>query len=144
LLLHALFSEIRTPKDVDAAIERLRFEGLIRTPDEEQRILKLTEWALGHPKVKEWFSGEWQLYNECDILFRDAQGQVITRRPDRVMRRADDIVVVDFKFGKRRAKYLDQVRGYMDLIRAMGYTHVKGYLWYVYLNQLDEVEDSVQ
>jgi hypothetical protein len=60
------------------------------------------------------------------------------------MRRADDIVVVDFKFGKRRAKYLDQVRGYMDLIRAMGYTHVKGYLWYVYLNQLDEVEDSVQ
>jgi ATP-dependent exoDNAse (exonuclease V) beta subunit len=140
LLLHALFSEIRTPQDVPAAIERLRFEGLIRTADDEQRILKLTQWALGHPKVKEWFSGDWQLYNECEILFRNERGETVSRRPDRVMRRGDEVVVVDFKFGRKRQKYHSQVKEYMDLIAQMGYRQVKGYLWYVYLNELEEVE----
>jgi ATP-dependent exoDNAse (exonuclease V) beta subunit len=139
LLLHALFSEIRTPKDIPAAIERLRFEGLIRTAEDEQRILKLTEWALGHPKVKEWFGGEWELYNECAILFKDEDGNVVTRRPDRVMRRGEEVVVVDFKFGKKRASYHRQVKEYMELIRRMGFQEVKGYLWYVYLNELEEI-----
>jgi hypothetical protein len=138
LLLHALFSEIRTPKDVPAAIERLRFEGLIRSLQDEERILKLTQWALGHPKVKEWFSGDWRLYNECSILHW--QGNTLkTSRPDRVMQRGDEVVVVDFKFGKKREEYRTQVREYMRLIQGMGYGDVKGYLWYVYLNELDEV-----
>jgi ATP-dependent exoDNAse (exonuclease V) beta subunit len=138
LLLHALFSEIRTPKDVPAAIERLRFEGLIRSLQDEERILKLTQWALGHPKVKEWFSGDWRLYNECSILHW--QGNTLkTSRPDRVMQRGDEVVVVDFKFGKKREEYRTQVREYMRLIQGMEYGDVKGYLWYVYLNELDEV-----
>jgi ATP-dependent exoDNAse (exonuclease V) beta subunit len=140
LLLHALFSEIHTPKDIPSAIERLRFEGLIRTEEDEQRILKLTNWALGHPQVKTWFSGDWQLYNECEILFKNEQGEVMSRRPDRVMRRGDEMVVVDFKFGKKRAQYPQQVKEYMELIRRMGFERVSGFLWYVYLNELEEVK----
>jgi CRISPR/Cas system-associated exonuclease Cas4 (RecB family) len=56
------------------------------------------------------------------------------------MRRGDEVVVVDFKFGRKRQKYHSQVKEYMDLIAQMGYRQVKGYLWYVYLNELEEVE----
>jgi ATP-dependent exoDNAse (exonuclease V) beta subunit len=140
LLLHALFSEIRTPQDVPAAIERLRMEGLISTQEDEDRILKLTRWALGHPQVKEWFSGQWKLYNECNILTKDEQGNLVNQRPDRVMRKGDQVVVVDFKFGKKRDEYRQQVGGYMQLMRRMGFTDVKGYIWYVYLNELDELD----
>jgi hypothetical protein len=88
--------------------------------------------------VKEWFSGDWRLYNECSILHW--QGNTLkTSRPDRVMQRGDEVVVVDFKFGKKREEYRTQVREYMRLIQGMGYGDVKGYLWYVYLNELDEV-----
>ena len=66
-------------------------------------------------------------------------GELQTRRPDRVMIRDGRVIVVDFKFGKHSEAYNEQVRGYMSLLRDMGYTDVEGYLWYVYKNELISV-----
>ena len=62
-----------------------------------------------------------------------------TRRPDRVMRKDGQVVVVDFKFGKKNEAYRAQVQEYMDLLTLMGYTHIRGFLWYVFANELEEV-----
>ena len=70
-LLHNLFSVIRTQDDIPSAIERLRFEGIIESAEQERQIKKLTEWALNHPLVKEWYSGNWELYNECAIIYKE-------------------------------------------------------------------------
>jgi len=63
-----------------------------------------------------------------------------TRRPDRVMMKDRQVVVVDFKFGKPKDGYRQQVREYMDLLSAMGYEQISGYLWYVFANELEEVK----
>ena len=89
--------------------------------------------------VKEWFSGSWELYNECAILYRE-NGIQQTRRPDRVMMKDGKVVVVDFKFGKPRQEYTCQVKEYMDLLLQMGYSDVKGYLWYVFNNEIEEIK----
>ena len=138
-IMHNLFAMVRTPKDVPSAIERLRMEGIIESGAHERQILKLTHWALNHPKVKEWFSGTWELYNECAILYRE-NGVLQTRRPDRVMIKDGEVIVVDFKFGKPYPEYEAQVREYMDLLEDMGYDHVRGYIWYVFYNELEEIE----
>lgn len=138
-VMHSLFSMIQTPKDVPSAIARLRMEGIIESEAHERQILKLVNWALNHPKVKEWFSGEWTLYNECAILYRE-NGELQTRRPDRVMMKDGEVIVVDFKFGKPYPEYNEQVREYMHLLQYMGYTQVSGYLWYVFYNQLEEIK----
>ena len=138
-VMHSLFSMIQTPKDVPSAIARLRMEGIIESDAHERQILKLVNWALNHPKVKEWFSGEWSLYNECAILYRE-NGELQTRRPDRVMMKDGEVIVVDFKFGKPYPEYNKQVREYMNLLQEMGYTQVSGYLWYVFYNQLEEIK----
>ena len=137
-IMHSLFAMVRTHQDVNPAIDRLRMEGIIESDAHEKQVRKLTDWALGHPKVKEWFSGSWELYNECAILYRD-KGEVQTRRPDRVMMKDGEVVVVDFKFGKPYPEYEQQVREYMDLLQHMGYTQIRGYLWYVFNNQLIEI-----
>ena len=137
-IMHNLFAMVRTPKDVPSAIERLRMEGIIESGAHERQILKLTNWALKHPKVKEWFSGTWELYNECAILYRE-NGVLQTRRPDRVMMKDGEVIVVDFKFGKPYPEYEAQVREYMDLLEDMGYDHVRGYIWYVFYNELEEI-----
>ena len=137
-IMHNLFAMVRTPKDVPSAIERLRMEGIIESGAHERQILKLTNWALKHPKVKEWFSGTWELYNECAILYRE-NGVLQTRRPDRVMMKDGEVIVVDFKFGKPYPEYEAQVREYMDLLKNMGYDHVRGYIWYVFYNELEEI-----
>ena len=138
-VMHNLFSMIQTPKDLPSAIARLRMEGIIESDAHEKQVIKLVNWALNHPKVKEWFSGDWTLYNECAILYRE-NGELQTRRPDRVMMKDGQVIVVDFKFGKPYSEYNEQVREYMNLLHDMGYTQVSGYLWYVFNNQLEEIK----
>lgn len=47
------------------------------------------------------------------------------------MMKENQVVVVDFKFGKENPKYNKQVKGYMQLLSKMGYENITGYLWYV-------------
>ena len=138
-LLHTLFASIDTKEDLIAAIERLLFEGVIESAEKAQEIYEIAERALNLDEVKDWYSGEWTLYNECSIIYNDEQGKMQTRRPDRVMMKDDEVVVVDFKFGKKKPEYSTQVREYMSLLSEMGYTDIKGYIWYVYSGELENV-----
>ncbi len=138
-LLHTLFASIDTKKDLPAAIERLLFEGVIESTEKAEEIKKMAEKALNLNEVKDWYSGEWTLYNECSIIYNDKQGKMQTKRPDRVMMKEDEVVVIDFKFGKKKPEYSTQVREYMSLLSEMGYTGIKGYIWYVYSGELENV-----
>ena len=138
-LLHTLFASIDTREDLPSAIERLLFEGVIESTEKAQEIYEIAEKALNLEEVKDWYSGEWTLYNECSIIYNDEQGKIQTRRPDRVMMKKDEVVVVDFKFGKKKPEYSTQVREYMSLLLEMGYTDIKGYIWYVYSGELENV-----
>ena len=55
------------------------------------------------------------------------------------MKRGDETVVVDFKFGRANRAYSDQVKQYMLLLRDMGYSKVRGYLWYVANETIEEI-----
>ena len=138
-LLHTLFASIDTREDLPSAIERLLFEGVIESAEKAEEIRKVAERALNLKEVKDWYSGEWTLYNECSIIYNDENGKMLTRRPDRVMMKDDEVVVVDFKFGKKKPEYATQVREYMFLLSEMGYTDIKGYIWYVYSGELENV-----
>lgn len=138
-LLHTLFASIDTKEDLIAAIERLLFEGVIESAEKAQEIYEIAEKALNLDEVKDWYSGEWTLYNECSIIYNDEQRKMQTRRPDRVMMKGKEVIVVDFKFGKKKPEYSTQVREYMSLLSEMGYTDIKGYIWYVYSGELENV-----
>jgi hypothetical protein len=87
--------------------------------------------------VCEWFSDGWDdVKCEAEIV---ALGEV--RRPDRVMISGRRAVVVDYKFGdKTNARYLEQVKGYMDLLHKMVlYDEIEGYVWYVNLGEINKV-----
>lgn len=138
-LLHTLFASICTKKDLPAAIERLLFEGVIESAEKAEEIRNVAEKALNLEKVKDWYNGEWTLYNECSIIYKDEQGRMQTRRPDRVMMKEDVAVVIDFKFGKKKPEYHAQVKEYMSLLSKMGYSGIKGYIWYVYSGEIENV-----
>jgi len=140
-ILHHVFSRIRTTEDVETALQELQQEGVLY--DEEMTVAKVSSLLrkrLESPRVREWFSDKWTLYNECTILYKDADGHVCERRPDRVMTDGHRMIVVDFKFGHPRPEYQEQVKEYMQLLQPMGYQQVEGYLWYVYSNKIEEVK----
>jgi len=144
-ILHNIFSTIRTKEDIPAALNSLESEGLLY--DEilsRQKLTELLRKRLESPKVADWFSDRWKLFNECSILFVNPEnGKVTERRPDRVMTDGNEMIVVDFKFGQpteaNLSGYRQQVAQYMSLLTEMGYNHVSGYLWFVYSNKIISV-----
>lgn len=136
-ILHNIFSTIRTTADIDDALRKLEVDGII---SDTKKISAMLKKRLLDPRVADWFSDRWELYNECSILSIDnISGEVITRRPDRVMINDNRIIVVDFKFGHPRDEYYTQVREYMSILADMGYKDITGYLWFVYSNKIEEV-----
>ena len=139
-VLHEIFSTIHTTDDIEVALRQLQHDGVLY--DDEVTAAKLTSMLqkrLNDKQVKDWFSNRWQLFNECSILRLNERGEVEERRPDRVMTDGKETHVVDFKFGRSKPEYQEQVREYMHLLQQMGHPNVKGWLWYVYSNKIEEV-----
>ena len=137
-ILHQLFSTILTEADIEPRLKELEQEGVIYNDEVTSRELqnKIAN-ALKNDKVKDWFSPRWRLFNECTILDYDKEsGDIYEHRPDRVMTDGKEIIVVDFKFGKPREEYHEQVQRYMSLLMRMGYEKVSGYIWYVVRNEI--------
>ena len=141
-VLHSVLSGISTTDDIDAALNQLEQEGIINNGEMTRpKLLNLLRNRLTSRHVSSWFApGRWKLFNECTILTIDPQtGRTAERRPDRVMTDGRDTIVVDFKFGRERDEYHEQVRQYIHLLHSMGYKDIKGYLWFVYSNKIVEV-----
>ncbi|AUI55831.1 DNA helicase UvrD [Prevotella jejuni] len=137
-VLHQLFSTILTEADIEPRLKELEQAGIIYNDDITSRELQnKISCALSDEKVKNWFSPRWKLFNECTILDYDKEtGDVYEHRPDRVMTDGKEMIVVDFKFGKPRDEYHEQVQRYMRLLMRMGYKQVSGYIWYVLRNEI--------
>ncbi len=134
-LMHEIVSKIRVAGDIPQAVEGYRQAGLINR-DEAERISDRLRALVRLPSVASWYDGKSRVLNEVDILF----DQGASRRPDRVMIRDGKAIVVDYKFGgKEDKRYPAQVRYYLKLIQEMGYKDIKGYLWYVELDKIEEV-----
>lgn len=141
-ILHKIFSTIRTTDDIEGALMQLENEGIIYDDTlSKEKLRAMLRKRLADPRVAKWFAPRWQLFNECNILNADAvTGKVTSQRPDRVMTDGKEVIVVDFKFGSPQAHYIKQVSGYMHLLSEMGYKNIKGYLWFVFSNKIEEVK----
>ena len=139
-VLHSLFSTIRTHDDIDGALKQLELDGVLYDENiSKEKVREMIRKRQESDKVNDWFSDRWEIFNECSIISMN-KGKMEVHRPDRVMKDENETIVVDFKFGKPRQEYHDQVKGYMDLLSGMGHPNVKGYLWYVYPNKIVEVK----
>jgi hypothetical protein len=86
--------------------------------------------------MRDWFTKPWELRLE-EAIYTDHR----ELRPDRVMinPETNEAVVLDYKFGGWDDHYLTQVREYMEALRRMGHSPVRGYLWFARKNELREV-----
>jgi len=133
-LMHDLFEKIATINDVSFSVKRVLSDGKIdtQTAIEYEKLIFL---VLDREPFRSWFSGEWKVLNERDIL----RGVEKRHRPDRVMIKADELVVIDYKTGAKSESHQVQVQGYLKDFVRMGYANPKGYLWYLSENELVEI-----
>ena len=74
----------------------------------------------------------------CEAEFIDDKGQLI--RLDRVLFFDDEIWVVDFKTGLINSDYSKQIKHYMQALRQIYTKPIRGFLAYVEINEVEEVQ----
>ena len=139
-LCHAIFAQLRHADELDAVLDDFESRGLIATPEQWERLKTLISSAWeGSPRMREWFTAPYQLHLEEAIYIDQRE-----LRPDRVMinPETNEAIVLDYKFGRWEKEYIAQVNEYKEALRRMGYSRVRGYLWFARNSigkQLEEV-----
>ena len=135
IVLHDILSAVREPEDLRAAVDEAVRTGRFQREEAERDYVMLSS-RVASAVSRGWFPANGKVITETDII--DSDGQVY--RPDRVVITDGGVIVVDYKFGSHRASYETQVARYVQLYRRMGYSRVRGCLWYVYTDEVTEVE----
>lgn len=133
--MHEILSNVRYAEDIHNAVLPYIFNGQLSHEEGVVLEKKLKTW-LDQPEVAPWFSPDTQIINETEIL----QQKGTFLRPDRVVISGEEVSVIDYKFGNIQKKsYHKQVIRYISLIKEMGFSQVKGYIWYVELGKIVSV-----
>ncbi|MDR2622600.1 MAG: UvrD-helicase domain-containing protein [Dysgonamonadaceae bacterium] len=128
-MMHALFAAIRTMDDIETAVDRLISDGII-LPGEKENYAGKIKGAIKKAGVEDWFSDKYKVYSEFSILVEE-NGEITTKRPDRVLLSDTETIVIDYKFGEPHPAHKKQMQQYVELLQGMGYPQVKDYIWYV-------------
>ena len=122
---------MQTSEDLREAVDDAIIDGSLSPTEGEDAFALLSARIASHP---EWFAGRG--LNETTVI--DAFGN--QKRPDRVVVKDREIIVIDYKFGEGTPesdeRYGRQVSGYMKIFRALGYEKVSGAVWYVVSDKL--------
>jgi len=136
-IMHRVFEYIHTRDDIDQALGQVYLEGKINRGERDELRSRIED-KIDQAHAGTWFSGEWKVYTEQEILLTNGK----TYRPDRVMVRGDETVVLDYKFGAYEdEKYKKQIKRYLRELKKMGYHQAVGYLWYMNQNKVVEVTE---
>ena len=97
--LHKAFERATTREEIFAALKDMQTNGELSNNEYDTLCEQITT-ILDTTVAGEWFNGTWErLYSERNIIHPDS----LTKRPDRVMTRGQEAVIIDYKFGEEKS-----------------------------------------
>jgi len=132
-LYHFLLSKIDYEDDLESVLQDALQNGTI-SHNELDTINEDLFKLIQHPKIKEYFSRDYKVYNELDIYTSDKE----LMRPDRlVIDNNNNVTIIDYKTGSYKPSFKQQLNKYAVAIEEMGYTVENKLL--VFINQGVEI-----
>ncbi|MGB7526741.1 UvrD-helicase domain-containing protein [Sphingobacterium cellulitidis] len=136
VLAHEIISLVKEESEIDPLVNQYIAEGILAV-DEKDLILEEIQQIWNHPVINQWLTGDYKIWNESSIILEDGS----TQRPDKVFTKDNETIVLDFKF--TQGDYINhktQVGRYMNALSNVGYSNIKGYLYYAKSKELVEVK----
>ncbi len=134
LQFHLLMSRIEDEKHIDAEIQAAMNAGEIEERNTKELKAKLTD-LFNSSSYTSLFKDNLEVVNEQAILV-DAQTVL---RPDKIILKEKETIIIDYKTGIPNQKDLKQVNQYKSVLEDMGYANVSCYLFYSSINELKQV-----
>ncbi len=127
--LHAILSLMNSVDDLDRAIDIVTAR-MDRSLADEYRLI-LTDAFEAEPEKTDLWMGDGVVRALNEQTIHDT-ARDMNYRTDRIVWTADGTVdVIDYKFtAETRPRHIQQVQGYVNMLRSMGLEHVRGFLWY--------------
>ena len=133
-LIHDILAYMNEAGDLENAISKVAIQRGSHS-DEVSVIQRRLEVLLSNEPMRQWYAKGIIAKNEISLV--DESGRV--KRLDRVIFLEDAIEVVDFKTGIPSQSDKKQVKNYLKLLRQMGYQNLKGSLYYLAEEKVEEV-----
>ncbi len=129
IVLHKILENTIKIQDLDFAIKKLYFRGIINK-EQLNSYSDFLKTQLENDFIKSWFDGSYSVMTETEILIPEKS----SKRPDRLMFSKDKTIIVDYKFGtKENPEYLAQMDNYFKICNELGFKNIETYIWYVSL-----------
>lgn len=125
-ILHDVLDSIQSAEDIAPTLQLFQHKGLLTATDSaelEKQIISI----VTHPELQLYYKKTTVFKNEAAIV--TAQGKVV--RPDRLVFFDNEVVILDYKTGKKDTKYSQQITTYAQALSAMGYTVTHKILIYI-------------
>ena len=121
-LLHQLLASVDHINDLEPLLRKLS-----DSPD-EQWVADRLRSLFDLPQIQSWFSGNWQLKHEHNILTADGNWC----RPDLILLKETEIQIVDFKSTRHKEEsHIQQLSRYTDIVSQLCMQDISGFLAYV-------------
>ena len=134
-LMHEIFKNIITKADVNSAVKKQFYEGIL-TREEQSALIKKITGIISDKKVKSWFDGTYDVINEEELLTIKGDKKI----PDRVLLSENELIVIDFKFGQFNKKYKDQISEYKKILKEIyKIDNTRAFIFFPEENKITEV-----
>ena len=126
-IFHLIMSEIYSVKDVNLVLNKYYELGEISRGKKEKLkeiIFKITE----NKEIEEFYNPKYKSFNEREIIEKNGKSFI----PDRIVFLNDkDIILIDYKTGTKKSKYINQLKDYEFKLHKIGLNTIKKIIIYV-------------
>ena len=131
---HLAMAAINHPSEIDGTIKNLIREGDLE--DQFSTAIKEKIIALFEDQsFNSLFEEAVEIMSEQSIILDEKN----SRRPDKLILKMDETIVIDYKTGLPSVKYERQMKEYIETLVQMELPNVRGYLLYTVNNELKEI-----
>ncbi|SNS73762.1 ATP-dependent exoDNAse (exonuclease V) beta subunit (contains helicase and exonuclease domains) [Belliella buryatensis] len=136
LLVHEILEVSKGIKDTKLNLDQFYYEGRLSLEEKEEVARQLQD-LFDNSLFSSWFDTDGLLLAEQGILLPGGK----MKRPDRIILKDDEAVVVDFKTGEARESHKNQIKEYMKLVAQLTGKSTKGYLCYLETGEIVSIID---
>jgi len=126
--LHDILSKI----DTYTQWKKHKKKYIATVKHEAQEIVsQQIETVLTHPDLLEYYTEKYQILNERDILIPQKDKAFTLRRPDRMVLKNNQLIIIDYKTGAYNKHHEKQLIEYAGLLTEIGYEVSQKILVYI-------------
>jgi ATP-dependent exoDNAse (exonuclease V) beta subunit len=129
---HHIIANAKSLKEAYQMLNKLLLQRKINQIQFDRFKIDLKE-LFSHPNIIEWM-GNYKSYSEYSLCLEDK-----ILKPDKFFVSERHCVVVDFKTGKSKPEYVEQVASYCHAVNALFMRPVSGYIYYTQTGKLELV-----